>query len=90
MSSTRYRKLKKGCLNVYKEVLILSKNEIFSPNDLYKVEEQSSELMTIILLRKIWDSIELIYLGKKEKNESGDTILIVKIHKDGSVLESGG
>ncbi len=27
------------------------------------------------------------YLGK-EKNESGDTILIVKIHKGGSVLES--
>ncbi len=27
-------------------------------------------------------------LEKKEKNEFGDTILIVKIHKDGSVLES--
>ncbi len=60
---------------------------IFQVNDLYKVEEQKFELMTTILLRKIWDStLSLRYLGKR-KEWVRDTILI-KIHKDGSVLES--
>ncbi len=46
------------------------------------------ELMITICWRKIWDSIEFYKILERKRNWVSETILIVKIHKDGSVLES--
>ncbi len=72
---------------IKKGFLDSSKRRIFSQvNDLYKSRRAKKfELMTTILLEG--SEFELVS-WKKERNEFGDTILIVKIHKDGSVLES--
>lgn len=92
MSSTRLRKLKKGfVLNAYKEsFLIRQRMKYFlQVNDLYKVEEQKVRVNDNNFVGgKSEIQLSLRVSWKKEKNEFGDTILIVKIHKDGSVLES--
>ena len=92
MASTRLRKLQKGfILNAYKDsYFIRQKMKYFlQVNDLYKVEEQKLRVSdSNVVGGKSEIQLSLRVSWKKEKNEFGDTILIVKIHKDGSVLES--
>ena len=92
MSSTKLRKLQKGFkLYLYKKSpFIRQRMKYFlQVNELYKVEEQKlrvSDSNVVGGKSEIQLSLEVSW--KKEKNEFGDTILIVKIHKDGSILES--
>lgn len=92
MSSTRLRKLKKGfILNAYKDSYFIRQRMKYflQVNDLYKVEEQKVRVNDNNFVGgKSEIQLSLRVSWKKEKNEFGDTILIVKIHKDGSVLES--
>ncbi len=59
-------------------------------NDLYKVEEQKLRVSdSNVVGGKSEIQLSLRVSWKKEKNEFGDVILTIRIHKDGSVLESG-
>jgi DNA segregation ATPase FtsK/SpoIIIE-like protein len=92
MSSTRLRKLQKGFkLKIYKNSpFIRQKMKYFlQANDLYKVEEQKVRVNdNNVVGGKSEIQLSLEVSWKKEKNEYGDLILIIKLHKDGSVLES--
>lgn len=92
MSSTRLRKLEKGFkLKIYKNSpFIRQKMKYFlQANDLYKVEEQKVRVNdNNVVGGKSEIQLSLEVSWKKEKNEYGDLILIIKLHKDGSVLES--
>lgn len=92
MSSTRLRKLQKGFkLKIYKNSpFIRQRMKYFlQANDLYKVEEQKLKVNdNNVVGGKSEVQLSLEVSWKKEKNEYGDLILIIKLHKDGSVLES--
>lgn len=92
MSSTRLRKLQKGFkLKIYKNSpFIRQRMKYFlQANDLYKVEEQKLKVNdSNVVGGKSEVQLSLEVSWKKEKNEYGDLILIIKLHKDGSVLES--
>lgn len=92
MSSTRLRKLEKGFkLKIYKRSpFIRQRMKYFiQANDLYKVEEQKVRVNdSNVVGGKSEIQLSLEVSWKKEKNEYGDLILIIKLHKDGSVLES--
>lgn len=89
---TRLTKLRKGpVLWAYRKSPLLKYRfkYFLQVNELYKVEEQKLRVSDDNVVggkSEIQFSSEISW--KKEKNEFGDTILIVKIHKDGSVLES--
>lgn len=89
---TRLTKLKRGrVLGAYKESpLARYRFKYFlQVNDLYKVEEQKLRVDDHnVVGGKSEIQLSLKVSWKKEKNEFGDVILIVRIHKDGSVLES--
>ncbi len=64
--------------------LVKEWNYFLQVNDLYKVEEQKVRVNDTLLEENLRFNWVYGYLGK-EKNEF-ETILIVKIHKDGSVF----
>ncbi len=88
----KIKKLKKGfVLNTYKERdSWSSKNgKYFLQVNVYKQKSKKFELMTTVFVggkSEIQLSQNLSW--KKEKEQVRNTILIVEIHKDGSVLES--
>lgn len=88
---TRLKKLKKGLvLSAYKNSpFIRQKMKYFlQVNELYKVEEQKLRVNDNNVVggkSEVQYSSEISW--KKEKNEYGDVILIVRIKKDGSNLE---
>lgn len=92
MASTRLRKLQKGFkLKMYKRSpFIRQRMKYFlQANDLYIVEEQKLRVNdNNVVGGKSEIQLSLEVSWKKEKNEFGDLILIVKLHKDGSILES--
>ena len=89
---TKLKKLKKGyVLDAYNNSpFIRQKMKYFlQVNDLYKVEEQKLRVNdSNVVGGKSEIQLSLRVSWKKEKNEFGDLILIVRIHKNGSVLES--
>lgn len=89
---TKLKKLQKGfVLDVYKDsIFIRQKMKFFlQANDLYKVEEQKLRVSdSNVVGGKSEIQLSLKVSWKKEKNEFGDVILTIRIHKDGSVLES--
>lgn len=89
---TRLKKLQKGfVLDAYKNSpFIRQKMKFFlQVNDLYKVEEQKLRVSdSNVVGGKSEIQLSLRVSWKKEKNEYGDVILTIRIHKDGSVLES--
>lgn len=89
---TRLTKLRKGpVLWAYKESPLLRyKFKYFlQVNDLYKVEEQKLRVSNDnVVGGKSEIQLSLRVSWKKEKNEFGDVILTIRIHKDGSVLDS--
>jgi len=89
---TRLRKLKKGfVLDAYNNSpFIRQKMKYFlQVNELYKVEEQKLRVSdSNVVGGKSEIQLSLRVSWKKEKNEIGDVILTIRIHKDGSVLES--
>ena len=88
---TRLKKLKKGMvLSAYKNSpFIRQRMKYFlQVNELYKVEEQKLRVNDSNVVggkSEVQYSSEISW--KKEKNEYGDVILIVRIKKDGSNLE---
>lgn len=89
---TRLTKLKRGrVLGAYKESPLLRYRfkYFLQVNDLYKVEEQKLRVDDHnVVGGKSEIQLSLNVSWKKEKNEFGDVILTIRIHKDGSVLES--
>lgn len=89
---TRLKKLQKGfVLDAYNNSpFIRQKMKYFlQVNDLYKVEEQKLRVSdSNVVGGKSEIQLSLRVSWKKEKNEIGDVILTIRIHKDGSVLES--
>lgn len=87
---TRLKKLKKGyVLDAYNNSpFIRQKMKYFlQVNDLYKVEEQKLRVNdSNVVGGKSEIQLSLRVSWKKEKNEFGDLILIVRIHKNGSVF----
>ena len=92
MASTRLKKLQKGFkLKIYRgSPFIRQRMKYFlQANDLYIVEEQKLKVNdNNVVGGKSEIQLSLEVSWKKEKNEYGDLILIIKLHKDGSVLES--
>ncbi len=89
---TRLTKLKRGSVLWAYEKSPLARYRFkyfLQVNDLYKVEEQKLRVDDHnVVGGKSEIQLSLKVSWKKEKNEFGDVILVVRLHKDGSLLES--
>lgn len=89
---TRLTKLKRGSVLWAYEKSPLARYRFkyfLQVNDLYKVEEQKLRVDDHnVVGGKSEIQLSLKVSWKTEKNEFGDVILVVRLHKDGSVLES--